>query len=692
MEYLQALPARAVSCNTTDFVAAPSQQPDDGDASGQLRSINQVSLAFLENMKLRFGEHSYESAKIHDITRKFGRGEISKKETFSIISDTIRNHDDLRHDLLAILNHEEARWAPGDFDLPQEPVPQFLQPAHQPQMRLPSLSTLWDSSRRDYTPLAPMTYSSNSAHASFEYTGGEDGVGTLCGEDTQLYADSAMPSHFDSVSSNELFTRQPGALGPKFLSNSSSTPNFAHGFAADQANVDLGGTWKPQQSQFFTTWSVVDYGDEWSADRQHTFDENERSAEIAQSPRTLSAMRSPVDVQGNQWDTPLPPFRRQEQFDTHVLPSLRISLDLSPTSTSAAISAEMPPPASLPGRDMSSLDGKPEETPATPKENHSLEDARGPKIASKRRKKSIKAESTMDPTRNEGSGDFVHGLCGKRFATRSKVKKHHWGNRNDDLDTKTGCWAKHNKPDANWDDHPSCRIELKPRMVKEPRALPKPSRIEDRPESTEHKAPVVPAMVPTYRTTPFASSMQQNHACEQAQMSDPSRPSGQYAETSYLPYHTHRLPSRSSFESLLSAVNLASQIEAPVPQGRNDSLVHQLDAQAAATERGSQYLPAWAVSTVQSDDDPGFGGPLPLPASRYVSDRAIPDHARASLKSLPHPSHMSGYGCSPMAASPTTLQQHTRDDTASADIMNEVPSDDPDLYPWERRSSVQWSG
>lgn len=52
MEYLQAPQARAVSYNTTDVVAAPAQQPDDGDASGQLRSINQVSLAFLENMKV----------------------------------------------------------------------------------------------------------------------------------------------------------------------------------------------------------------------------------------------------------------------------------------------------------------------------------------------------------------------------------------------------------------------------------------------------------------------------------------------------------------------------------------------------------------------------------------------------------------------------------------------------------------
>lgn len=47
-------------------------------------------------------------------------------------------------------------------------------------------------------------------------------------------------------------------------------------------------------------------------------------------------------------------------------------------------------------------------------------------------------------------GQFVHGLCGKSFNTRHAVKKHHWGSRMDDRETTTGCWAKHKKPDVSW--------------------------------------------------------------------------------------------------------------------------------------------------------------------------------------------------------------------------------------------------
>lgn len=50
-----------------------------------------------------------------------------------------------------IFVHPEARWAPGDFDLPTEQqtqphletFPQLLQSTHQPQLRLPSISSNW---------------------------------------------------------------------------------------------------------------------------------------------------------------------------------------------------------------------------------------------------------------------------------------------------------------------------------------------------------------------------------------------------------------------------------------------------------------------------------------------------------------------------------------------------------------------
>lgn len=57
-----------------------------------------------------------------------------------------------------------------------------------------------------------------------------------------------------------------------------------------------------------------------------------------------------------------------------------------------------------------------------------------------------------------------------------------------------------------------------------------------------------------------------------------------------IPYNTARLPMMNSFESLLTAVNAVVEVDAPKPQGRNDSVVSYLDAQAAAAEHNSRSL------------------------------------------------------------------------------------------------------
>jgi hypothetical protein len=68
-------------------------------------------------------------------------------------------------------------------------------------------------------------------------------------------------------------------------------------------------------------------------------------------------------------------------------------------------------------------------------------------------------------------------------------------------------------------------------------------------------------------------------------------------------YHSHRLPARTSFDNLLTAVNLASQIAAPRPQGRIDSVVSHLDAQATAAEHNRQHTTNWQ----DASDDHGEG-------------------------------------------------------------------------------------
>jgi hypothetical protein len=93
-------------------------------------------------------------------------------------------------------------------------------------------------------------------------------------------------------------------------------------------------------------------------------------------------------------------------------------------------------------------------------------------------------------------------------------------------------------------------------------------------------------------------------------------------------YNTTRFPARSSFESLLTAVNAVAKVEAPTPQGRNDSVVSHLDAQAAAAEDSTQTLSA-----------PEFGIP-----------------ARGDTDQVPEPSPTVGLGITQPEALPVSME------------------------------------
>jgi hypothetical protein len=182
-----------------------------------------------------------------------------------------------------------------------------------------------------------------------------------------------------------------------------------------------------------------------------------------------------------------------------------------------------------------------------------------------------------EQTRSEVRGPYIHSLCGKGFASRSKVKKHHWGAKLDDLETTTGCWAKNNKPNVSWNEDSSCKEgTIVPRIVK------KTTHPMSGQKESEQKAPVAPTMIPMLHDLPQT-------------VVDALTPD---KKTQYIPqdinsYHTHRLPTRSRFDSLLTAVNVASRIDAPRPQGCNDSLIPHLDAQAVAAESNRQYVTSW---------------------------------------------------------------------------------------------------
>ena len=112
---------------------------------------------------------------------------------------------------------------------------------------------------------------------------------------------------------------------------------------------------------------------------------------------------------------------------------------------------------------------------------------------------------------------------------------------------------------------------------------------------------MVPAMIPSYNTIPGFPILQDLPQTVAQALT--SRNPTQYSFENIGAYHSHRLPARSSFESLLTAVNVASRIDAPKPQGRNDSVVSQLDAQAVAAERDMRYTPTWIEPSRGNEED-----------------------------------------------------------------------------------------
>lgn len=66
-----------------------------------------------------------------------------------------------------------------------------------------------------------------------------------------------------------------------------------------------------------------------------------------------------------------------------------------------------------------------------------------------------------------------------------------------------------------------------------------------------------------------------------------------------IPYHAAQLPDRGdrgdhkNLETLLKVVNVASSIEAPTPESRNDSVVSQLDAKTASIGICGRHTPSW---------------------------------------------------------------------------------------------------
>ena len=461
-----------------------------------------------------------------------------------------------------ILMHPLAAWASKDFDFSTEqltqtslePIPRFLQPVHQPQMRLPSISSSWF-----LLPRGPQVDQTAGLTMFNGYNG-----------------HSPMPS---------------SPLGP-FQLPSPPTHLWAHHSARTMyTSVNGNGSAPlPVHIAFCSSWGKPSYAVPWANDsvdlppdsmRLQEHSEHQELPDFSHTDNVQPLLAYPQDVEPQ----PALGFYQYEDHQPIQFPHLTYDSLPSPTGRDPlrTTTLEEPPPADV-------------QVPPTPR-SRSPPDVEQTEDAGE-----VVPDSTTDRKHTLG-GSYIHALCGKGFETRSKVKKHHWGKKHNNLATTTGCWAKHGNPDGAWNDHPSCKDGGS--TSKAARSVPFMSkRIKPKASASQ---PITPASfnIPQHNTVPGFPTLEDlpRAVTKTVHAGNATVPSAQEERQHY---HIHRLPSPSSFGSLLTAVNVVSQIDALKPQGRTDSIAMHLDAQVAAPERYDQHAPSTPVVPLTSSFDPRY--------------------------------------------------------------------------------------
>lgn len=309
-----------------------------------------------------------------------------------------------------ILYHPDSRWGPGDFDLPA------MQPERPEQPLLESTPMFLEPSHHPQMrmPSAPFSWSSSS-----------------------LASHSINPAVLSRYSGYSSMDSSPS--GP--MPNRVVCPPIFEMPTTDESTIT-------------PTPSGLGFGDPVGF-LQH------RNWEIS----TLDHMEAVFEPNHPPRDGEIKDYLRlpiPHQANIHQ-PSLWSSYSTETCSEDSDVSRILKFPHILPkpiktcDRQELSPDDEMEEQLSQAATHSSPTDFQG--LREKTEKKSVRSSAA--------GGIFIHALCGKGFASRYKVRKHHWGAKNDDLSTTTGCWAKHGKPNASWDDHRSCKVSsAKARAVK----------------------------------------------------------------------------------------------------------------------------------------------------------------------------------------------------------------------------------
>ncbi|KAF3040493.1 hypothetical protein E8E12_006434 [Didymella heteroderae] len=522
----------------------PSHMQDNRSQRDELKA---ASIKFLGNVKARLGEYSRQLFDVHKTLDLFQKGTLSKREAYKTILDTLDGHDDLRQELADILMHPAARWGADDFDLPIQPLlqtplgtaPHYLQPAHELQMPLPSLSS--------WVPIPQ-----NDRFASLPTFNGYND----CGREQSFVSSPSLP-----ILSPFQLHISTARLWPDLDADAAYTSLHGHDFMA-----------APVHTTFRNSEGSLNYADNWAND------ETKFQADNTNFDGRFEFQQPPTLPFCDRYEASLPLPHHAETF---TMPTL--------SQQETPHSPYTPQDVSLPTEHDSSNTTKSEEHSAY---LHALPTpySQSPPGISRTEDagETAEAEEASITDRSQSLGlHYFHNLCGKAFSTLTGVKKHHWGKKTNDLATTTGCWAKHNKPDVAWDDHPSCKDRRSISVVN--KTIPPTTKQRQTKSSLPpSKMPSV-INVPQFQAVPISSTLEDlPHTVAKAVHG--SNASGSSTQEPEVIKQMPRLASRSSFDSLLTAVNLVSQIDAPKPKCRVDSIAQNLDAQIAAAEQQHPFI------------------------------------------------------------------------------------------------------
>lgn len=410
-------------------------------------SIDQVAHEFVENVKVRFGELSSQVYTINKALCNFWTTRVSKRDAISTILLALGDQEDLRRHLLNVLYHRDAQWGIGDFDLGQttaQSIPQFLQPVHQPQLRLPPISPSWSTDH-------PSTQTINQTILS-DYSGPHM-FGRQYRQDShyEQYGDRMWPpySHYSSspISQGYFCSSYSNHLRLPAPDFTSRTRLHVRPFPESINEISQHNVCSTTQSaeMSHTGLNPTHY-------QESTIGFHESQFEHGHNHRMMNGRAS--TNQSSQMFQPGHGFGSSRALTPN---SSKPNHTLIKTPKAVPVDQAIvtgPVPSKMHGRGASIIDAfldghQPDNSAGSPETRNSAGIAQAPPR---------KHVDTKAPRwRAEESYRFIHSLCGKAFSSRYGVKKHHWGAKNEDIHTTTGCWAKHKKPKVSWDAHATCR-------------------------------------------------------------------------------------------------------------------------------------------------------------------------------------------------------------------------------------------